>query len=129
MNSPALRQSLLCTGQLLLLPVDQQRLVLEGLLAESARMLLNDLPHYHIQVLLLAVLLKLLSLRLLLLAVPAQVGDLFHGQHGVRVALVHHAVGHALLVDLPVVDLLLQTVVHHQAVHKTGLFLAISTHK
>lgn len=126
MYLPSLCQSLLCTRQLLFFSVHQQRLVLERLLAESACMLLNDLPHDHVQVLLLAILLKLLGLRLLLLAVPAQVGHLLHGQDGIRVALVYHTVRHALLVDLPVIDLLLQAVVHHKAVHKTGFFLTIS---
>lgn len=58
--------------------------------------------------------------------IEAEIGDLLHREHCVRVALVDDAVRHALLVDLSVVDLLLQTPVHHEPVHETRLLLTVS---
>lgn len=44
----------------------------------------------------------------------------------IRVALVHDAIAHALLVDLSIVDLLLQTVVDHQPIDEARLLLPIA---
>lgn len=68
----------------------------------------------------------LFLLSYLLVIVEAQVGDLLHGQHGVRVTLVDHAVRHTLFIDLSVVDLLLEAAVHYEAVHEAGFLLAVS---
>lgn len=66
------------------------------------------------------------KVRYLLVIIEAEVSDLLHREHGVGVTLVHDAVGHALLVDLPVVDLLLETAVHHETVYETRLSLPVT---
>lgn len=62
----------------------------------------------------------------LLIIIEAQVGDLLHRKHSIGVTLVNHSVGHALFIDLSIVDFLLQAPVHNEAVDKTRLFLPVS---
>ena len=62
----------------------------------------------------------------LLLLVTDEAVDVPGAQVGVGVQLVHDPVGHPLLVDLSVVDLLLQGIVCHKTVDVSLLLLTIS---
>ena len=57
--------------------------------------------------------------------IPAQAGHVFQGEMGFGITLVHDTIGHALFVDLAVVYLLLETVVHHETVDVTILLLTV----
>jgi hypothetical protein len=121
---PSLGQPLLGHRQFLLLPIDQQAFMLKRLLGQVLRMRLQHLLHDNVNVLVL-VLTEIRQLRLFTI-VPAQTGHLTHRQMCVGVALVNDSIGHALLVDLTIVDFLLQRIVHDQAVDKAGFLLAVA---
>ena len=64
------------------------------------------------------------GVRVLLLLIDQTV-DIPGAQVGIRVHLIHNPVSHALLVHLPIIDLLLQGIVSDKSVHMGLLLLAI----
>ena len=117
-------QLLLSCRELVVFPVHQQGLVrkrgLGQLVTEPLDHVLDNLVFVHLH--LVRHVLTLGVLRL----VTKQAVNLPATEMSVRVQFVYNPVRHALLVDLPVVDLLLERVVGDQSVHVSILLLTVS---